>query len=98
MPKTGLFYEIISSNPDNKIGMMKGVIKPGAYSSKNLQTHKGEECVLVLNGELQIELSSEKYLLKKQDSLHFDSSIPHRFVNIGEKKCFFYLTLTPPKF
>lgn len=98
LPKTELTYEIISSDPDNKFGIMKGVIKPGAYSAKTLQSHEGEECILVLEGKIRVELSSQNYLLEEQDSLHFDSSIPHRLINIGEEACHFYLVLSPPKF
>ncbi len=97
-PKIDLKYEIISSDPNNQIGVMIGKLGVGQESSKEAQAHNGEECITILNGRMEIELGDTKYILEKDDSIYLSSLIPHRFVNISDKSCVFLLVVTPPRF
>jgi len=47
-------------------------------------THDGEEFVYVLEGELEIQLQDEKFLLQPGDSLYYDASVPHRVLHRGQ--------------
>jgi len=47
--------------------------------------HKGEEFILVLEGQLEFNYEDETFLLEAGDSLYFDSSIPHAFRAVGKK-------------
>ena len=96
--KSGLEYEIIHSDPGKKIAVMIGTLQPGGATSKDPLPHEGEECLIVLDGRLRVEISLEAVDLDKEDSFYFDSSIPHRLTNTGSEACRFYLIITPPKF
>ncbi|MBM4332863.1 MAG: cupin domain-containing protein [Deltaproteobacteria bacterium] len=48
-------------------------------------THKGEEFVFVLEGELEFNYEEETFVLEPGDSLYFDSSLPHAFRAVGKK-------------
>jgi len=48
-------------------------------------THKGEEFIYVLDGQLEFNFENETYSLGPGDSLYFDSSIPHAFRAVGKK-------------
>jgi len=48
-------------------------------------THKGEEFLYVLEGQLEFNYENETYSLESGDSLYFDSSIPHAFRAVGKK-------------
>ena len=48
-------------------------------------THKGEEFIYVLEGQLEFNYENETYSLGAGDSLYFDSSIPHAFRAVGKK-------------
>jgi transcriptional regulator with XRE-family HTH domain len=96
--ESGLAYEIIHSEQTKKIGVMIGTLEPGGATSENPLAHKGEECVIVLDGTLQVETLLESFDLEQGDSYYFDSSIPHRLLNPGTTPCHFNLTITPPKF
>ncbi len=48
-------------------------------------THKGEEFIYVLDGQLEFNFENETYSLGAGDSLYFDSSIPHAFRAVGKK-------------
>lgn len=68
---------------------------PGASIEEPL-SHKGSECGLLLEGELQIEFGSEVYHLKPGDSFTFPSSVPHRVSNPGKKKAIAYWVNSVP--
>ncbi len=48
-------------------------------------THKGEEFIYVLEGQLEFNYENETFSLGTGDSLYFDSSIPHAFRAVGKK-------------
>jgi len=73
-------------------------IKPGGGSGESY-THEGEEFLHVLRGDFEIWLNSnEHYLLRKGDSLYFESSTPHRWKNPGRKETWLLWINTPPTF
>ncbi len=97
-PKGGLQYEIIHSNLQKKMGIHVGTLKPGGMTSEEQLTHQGEECVIILEGQMQVEIRDTTTFLETEDSIYFDSSLPHRLYNNGKRDCVFYLIITPPKF
>ena len=50
-----------------------------------LVSHEGEEFIYLLEGEVEFRSPKESFTLKPGDSLHFDASIPHGFVNQNRK-------------
>ena len=48
-------------------------------------THKGEEFIYVLDGQLEFNYEDETYALGPGDSLYFDASLPHAFRAVGKK-------------
>ncbi|UCD57028.1 MAG: cupin domain-containing protein [Candidatus Hydrogenedentota bacterium] len=49
-------------------------------------SHKGEEFVYVLEGEIEFHAEDEAVRLTQGDSLYFDSSMPHAFIGKGDTK------------
>jgi transcriptional regulator with XRE-family HTH domain len=47
-------------------------------------THDGEEFIYVLEGELEIQLQDEHFLLQSGDSIYYDASVPHRVLHRGQ--------------
>lgn len=72
-------------------------IAPGRGSGE-AYTHEGEEFLYVLRGELEIALDGKKYRLKAGDSLYFDSSTPHHWINPGKRNAEILWINTPPSF
>lgn len=46
----------------------------------------GEECNLVLKGEIEIQLGDEHYILYEGDCIRFNPNIPHKIENRSKKK------------
>ncbi|MBU2559284.1 cupin domain-containing protein [archaeon] len=52
--------------------------------------HEGEEVKLVLEGEIEIDVSGETYSLKEGDVMWHKSSAPHRVRNPSDKKAVYF--------
>ncbi|MDD5439830.1 MAG: XRE family transcriptional regulator [Candidatus Omnitrophica bacterium] len=73
-------------------------LKEGATSGSRSYKHFGQEFVLVLKGSIEITLNDLTYILKKGDSIYFNSSVPHAFKNIGSDEAEAVWVITPPTF
>jgi electron transfer flavoprotein alpha subunit len=51
--------------------------KPVAYK------HEGEEFIFVMEGDLQLTLGRQMHVLKKGESIHFHSNIPHKLKSLS---------------
>ena len=72
-------------------------IKPGG-GSKGPYSHIGEECGIVLEGELELNLNSKLYRVKKNESFYFSSQEPHSWSNPGKTKTIVIWVVSPPTF
>ena len=48
--------------------------------------HEGEEFLYIVEGELEFHFGSEVLRLRPGDSIYYDSSEPHGYVSVGEKR------------
>ena len=55
----------------------------------NKNTHDGQEFDFVLEGVLELTIDKKVLVLKKGDSIYFDSGIPHAMKANNEKSCKF---------
>lgn len=91
-------YELLCPNLKNQLEMLWIEIEPNDSSSEELISHEGEECGVVIKGTLRI-LSGEKvYDLNEGDSIYLDSTIPHRYINVGTELSVSVWAMTPPSF
>lgn len=47
-------------------------------------THQGEEFIFVLDGEVEVLLGDHREVLTAEDSIYYDSTLPHRVRALGE--------------
>jgi quercetin dioxygenase-like cupin family protein len=52
--------------------------------------------VLVLKGEVEFEIGTERLLLQEGDTLYFNGDIPHHWVNTGKETAEVLFVWTPP--
>jgi transcriptional regulator with XRE-family HTH domain len=77
----GVRWESLTPRPLDELEFLELVYEGGAESSPRLYRHPGTEMVLLLSGRLDIHVGFERYELGPGDSIHFPSSMPHRYVN-----------------
>jgi transcriptional regulator with XRE-family HTH domain len=98
LPGVKTRYEMLTPDLNRKLQILYMEAEPGVDSGPVWFEHEGEECCIVLSGQLYLEVGSEKFLLESGDSLYFPSGIPHHWQNMGEEKVILMWILTPPSF
>jgi quercetin dioxygenase-like cupin family protein len=58
--------------------------------------HEGEEFIYVLKGEVEVRVGENQNHLKKGETLHFDSGIPHKLRNLGDEEAKLLVVLYTP--
>ncbi len=53
-------------------------------------THEGQECDIVLEGRLMVQIGDHKEILGPGDSIYYNSSTPHGMIAVDGKDCYFY--------
>jgi transcriptional regulator with XRE-family HTH domain len=94
-PHMRITYSEVSRS-GGKLEVLEATLEPGAASAESPRAHASEECVLVLEGALIVQVAGAEYALGTGDSCHFDSALPHRFVNPHQEKARFIVSVTPP--
>lgn len=61
-------------------------IPPSVSTGDYLYSHEGDECGLLLEGELVVEIGNQIHHLKPGDSITMKSSLPHKLSNPGKQK------------
>lgn len=75
---------------DSFIGRLEAFVltlETGGTSGPHGMLHSGHEFVFCLSGNLEYEVSGEKFELESGDSLIFASQLMHRWRNIGKEPC-----------
>ena len=71
---------------------------PGSDTGPDMLAHDGEESGIVISGILEITVDDQTRVLNPGDGYLFESRLPHRFRNIGNKDCVVVSACTPPTF
>ncbi|MBO4962700.1 MAG: AMP-binding protein, partial [Clostridia bacterium] len=61
-----------------------------------LTTHTGQECDIVIEGSLMVQIGDHKEVLTAGDSIYYNSSTPHGMIAVGGKDCSFYAIVLNP--
>ena len=55
-----------------------------------LTTHEGQECDIVIRGQLKIQIDGHSEILNPGDCIYYDSAKPHGMIAVGGEDCAFY--------
>ena len=97
-PKSHLTYELISPDVSHQIEMIRTRIEVGASTCSKPLSHEGEECTLVIEGKMKIQVGDEFFILEEGDSIYYIASIPHKITSIGDKGLVIISAITPSNF
>ena len=56
----------------------------------DLVTHEGQECDIVIKGQMKIRIGDNFEILNPGDCIYYDSGTPHGMVAVGGEDCSFY--------
>jgi len=83
--------------PQSKLSLLYKTYEVAPDRETRDRGHAGEELLTVLEGRLSVRIGGKEYLLEAGDSIHFKSSLPHGFRNVGETVAH-VLAVTTPRF
>ena len=76
---------------------VKSVFDPNAQTRDiELTTHAGQECDLVVEGHLMVQIGEHREVLGPGDSIYFDSDTPHGMIAVNGEDCTFYAIVLNP--
>ena len=91
--------EFITPTLDGRLQVILSVIEPGGGTGDEPYVHESdEECVIVLEGSLDLWIGETLYRLDAGDSVIHSSRIPHRNQNNGTVTARVLFILTPPSY
>lgn len=96
-PDQDIVYSRISPG-GGRLEVLHGTLGPLSASAAEPWSHPSEECLVVLSGQLVVEVAGRDYELSGGDSCYFDSHLPHRYRNPHEQAAEFIVTITPPSY
>ncbi len=93
----GAYYEMLCPNLQGKMEFIY-LHYPVGIKAEESYSHEGEECGIVLEGRLKAIIGGQEFILEPGDSIYFESSIPHRWENVGDVEVKAIWAITPPSF
>lgn len=85
---SGVVWERLTAD-DPLVDFLHVEYSPGSAScpEDDMVRHGGREYGVIVTGRLEVQVGFETYSLGPGDSIHFDSSTPHRLSNPYEEPC-----------
>ena len=94
-PETGFERQLLSPSFGGRgVEFIRNVVPHGSTSGEFPPHRRGVgEYVVVKKGRLKVVLGGEEYLLEEGDALYFEADVSHRFDNVGDGDCSYYLVI-----
>jgi transcriptional regulator with XRE-family HTH domain/quercetin dioxygenase-like cupin family protein len=82
---SGVIWEQLATNTGPNFDFIEVIYPPGSDSTSDGRTlrHEGYEYGYLVAGELQATVGFDTFVLRAGEALGFNSSVPHRFTNVG---------------
>ena len=90
-----LTYQLLVPNLQGSLSMLHIEMPPMFTNERDPFRHLGEECMLVLKGEIETHAEQRTFLLTEGDSIRFASTTPHWYRTF-EHGAVLITAMTPP--
>lgn len=98
MGEGGLVHELLTPNLQGDLEMLLTVVPAGFSNEGDVFNHVGEECVLVLEGTLEVSVGNEIFVLEAGDAITYDSAVEHWWRNTSGDDARVVGAVTPASF
>lgn len=98
LPDSHLIYELLTPDLNRKIEVVMVALEPGENSAATPLRGHTEECIYVLQGQLEIVLGETIYHLASGDSIYFEGPMLRYLAAKGDETLRFISIITPPVF
>lgn len=93
-----LVYELLTPNLRGRLEVLETSLPPGFSNRDEPFMHEGEECVVVIDGAVDVGVGELVDRLETGDAITYDPSVPHWWENTAENPCRVLGVVTPPSF
>lgn len=91
--------EFLTDGSAGRLQVIMSIVEPGGGTGPEAYTHESdEECLIVLEGTLDLWVGSEQHRLGAGDAIRYSSRVPHRNENPGPDTARVLFVITPPSF
>ena len=98
LPNPDVTYELLTPGVGGRMEVFLCRLPVASGNVARPMPHDTEECLLVLEGSLQVELDDQTYDLESGDSVSFNGVSLRGLSNAGEGEAVFVSSITPPLF
>lgn len=98
LPEANITYQLLTPDVNRKMEVILAELDPHDGEVPLVHHEHTEECILVLDGELDVTLGVEVYELEAGDAIYFDGPMLQRLQARGEKPVCYLSIITPPIF
>ena len=96
----GMIYYNLAAAFRNRIAEPLYVCSKYSEEAQNseieLTSHAGQECDIIIDGHLMVQIGEHKEVLGPGDSIYYDSSSPHGMIAVNGEDCHFYAIVLNP--
>ena len=90
---------LLTPKPFHSLEVVVARFEPGGSTGDEPYTHgDSEELLIVVEGDVHVQLGTEIHELGTGDSVHYQSSTPHRVSNPGDETAEVMFVISPPSY
>lgn len=91
--------EFLTDGTGARLQVILSIVEPGGGTGPEAYAHESdEECLIVLEGHLDLWVGAEHHRLAEGDAIRYSSRVPHRNQNPGPGTARILFVITPPSF
>jgi len=94
-PNRSMQYQLLTPNLRGPFEVLAMDLAPGAASGDEPLGHDSEECMLILQGDVDVEVAGVTYTLGAGDSIAIQRNAPHRVLNNGSRSAEILMVISP---
>lgn len=98
LPDANITYQLLTPNVERKMGVILAELDPNDGEVPLVHYQHTEECIVVLEGHLDVTLGNEVHHLQSGDSIYFDGPMLQRLQAQGDSLVKYLSIITPPIF
>ncbi len=90
---------LLTPKPFHSLEVVVARFEPGGSTGDEPYTHgDSEELLIVVEGQVHVQLGTEVHEVAAGDSVHYQSSTPHRVSNPGDETAEVMFVISPPSY
>ena len=90
---------LLTPKPFHSLEVVVARFEPGGSTGDEPYTHgDSEELLIVVEGRVHVQLGAEVFEVEAGDSVHYESSTPHRVANAGDEPAEVLFVISPPSY